>query len=317
MYEILTFLADHKSEFESTIINEAGNNCQKDGFKFYTSPYGEFNPDDAEEPNKKEGDANDEYNYDNDYIDYESKDTVVYAFYSYPHIKSGINTKIHPLNSLFFVGGYYILDELVKILTIDQIKTLNSKGYVIGQYVFYSFSPYSRFSESEHISMVDLPSADDSGKYLTKSNKINAINKELYELKFGVDNSITKFALKEALRKYKHDGSKDSSMIEYLVEYIIANQTQFELFMPEIIWICHKFLPLDHKVMKLLTTDKMVNDYILFGKSMPRIVKNPDLDAYAAYYKYAIKLQIWSEMSDFVLSRAGLLDKILAIISDL
>lgn len=134
IYDYLNILADHK-DFVMQRIDENDLSLFKSQQK--------WNPN--EERKRKEGndnnDGDEEENedYDYDYFEPKSTETLFYGYYMYNIANNHYGTKIHKFNSLFKDdSGLYALDELVNVLSIDQIKKLNDRGYVIGKYVFLS-----------------------------------------------------------------------------------------------------------------------------------------------------------------------------------
>lgn len=63
---------------------------------------------------------------------------IVYAFYLREHVIPKLGNGIEHFNLLFYYQGRYVLDELVKVLKVAQIRELNSQGYAIGKVVSFN-----------------------------------------------------------------------------------------------------------------------------------------------------------------------------------
>ena len=91
-------------------------------------------------------------------------------------------------------------------------------------------------------------------------------------MKFTEESETTKTALKYALIKYKMDKCTDDSMVAFLVGLYAANKHNERLFLPEIIWLCYKFIgPNHYSFQSLLSSDQDYKDYILFEHKIPEI----------------------------------------------
>jgi len=68
-------------------------------------------------------------------VDSENPATIIYAYYQREQMMLKIDSEIELFNILFYLTDRYILDELVKLLTLDEIKELNNSGYIIGKLI--------------------------------------------------------------------------------------------------------------------------------------------------------------------------------------
>ena len=69
----------------------------------------------------------------------ESNLDPIYMYHFRNNIIPKLGTEIPYFNLLFFVDCHccYVLDELVKILKLKQIKELNARGYQIGKLISF------------------------------------------------------------------------------------------------------------------------------------------------------------------------------------
>jgi hypothetical protein len=86
---------------------------------------------------------------DEDYFEKENCSIIFYAFYQRNYSIPKLGKEIPYFNILFMYQDRYVLDELVKILSVKEIKQLNEQGYVIGMMVtYYDKSFKDRFVKS-------------------------------------------------------------------------------------------------------------------------------------------------------------------------
>ena len=321
VYDLLRFIGDHKKEYYEVVRMwyKSDEKLFKDIY-FHTSEYNfDINATEKQEKDN-DGEWDDDDYYDSDDIDFTRRTCLVYAYYQFELIKQQIGKAIHIMNAMFF-SGYYLLDELVKVLTVDQVRILNDKGFVIGHYTHFSSFPY-RCEDDEIIPIVDKYDKESHKPYANKSCKINSFKKLKYDMKFDEEQETTKTALKYALIKYKMDKCTDDSMIAFLIGLYAANKHYEQLFLPETIWLCYKFIGPDHySFQSLLSSDQDYKDYILFESKMPEIniakSDSKNKTPYENYYKNATRLQIWGDMAELILPKYGIFEKLLSMIESI
>lgn len=200
-----------------------------------------------------------------------------------------------------FWSGRYFLDQLVKVFTLEQIKHLNSLGYVIGKFIHVD-SSYSYYGGDKEWITPEYDNFKNNHRgHMTKINRINATKREIYETTLEDRGVKTFFALKYALNTYKFTGGENEDIVEYLVTLLVERKQEINLFVPEIIWVLSQYLPPDHKLIKAFLPDiKAYRDHVLFGaySEVLPIVGESD---YKMYYSIECRVKMLISMAEIIL----------------
>jgi hypothetical protein len=296
VYEFLVKIGENKDKLINNFREDEGrftNTNHK--FDIHAEPKGE-----------REGEYNsyDENNYDEEentpYIDTYDRGVYVYAYYQFDNVLPKQGTEIHPINYMFW-GGRYFPDQLVKVLTLDQIKHLNSLGYVIGKFIHVD-SPYSYDGDREWITPECDNFKNNHRGHMTKINRVNATKRETYSTTLVDRGEKTFFALKYALNMYKFTGGENEDMVEYLTNLLIERKQEINLFVPEVIWVLSQYLPPTHKLIKAFLPDlQAYKDHVLFDAD-PEVIPIVGESAYKMYYPIEIRPSMLITMADIIVS---------------
>ena len=273
----------------------------------FVSYYSPFDIDEDIKSDKVQ-DENDGESNESDDPDYE--EWIFYSYYQAKNVYSQVGKNIDIFNIMFYDNGY-VLDELVNILSVDEIKELNKLGYVIGQYIHQNnwwkatgeYIPRlnGRYNREE---VNSRPKCVNTNSELRIRNDLNLQNKE---------GSIA-CALKYALFQYKAVDGANENMVDYLVSELALKKDDIELLVPEIIWMLLKCFPIDHKHIKaFLPNDKEYRDYILFKRDI-KVVPKVGKDAYEEYYSPSIRYLIWGDCAELILSKPDILKEVLSML---
>ena len=94
-----------------------------------------------------------------------------------------LSKEVELFNSLFYVNDRYVLDELVKVLSLAQIKDLNSRGYIIGKWICHTNYSWSKLNENMNlVNNINDQVYDNAKDYFAKSNKIGASLVDIQEV---------------------------------------------------------------------------------------------------------------------------------------
>lgn len=112
---------------------------------------------------------------------------IVYICYEKQQMLEKLGSDIELFNLLFFVTGRYTLDELTKTLTLEQIKALNAKGYIIGKWICYTDYYQAKLHESiDMINNINDQVYEDAKDYYAKSNKLGNELTDILELEISI-----------------------------------------------------------------------------------------------------------------------------------
>lgn len=268
IYDYLNIFADNK-ELAMKHIDENDLNLFKSQLKWNPNEERKRKEKSSTSPNGGGGGGgdDDDYDYDYDYFEPKSFETLFHGYYLYNISNKHFGTKIHKFNSLFKDdSGTYVLDELVNVLSVDQIKKLNDKGYVIGKY-FHMSSYYGR--PSYWSNPLDKITHKDTKEFITKNCKKNMYIKIIKDFNYSDRNNVS-FALKHALVQYKLTNGANEEMIGYLVDILSHIKDEIRLFIPQVVWALLKCFPPTHKFVKAFVADKKAfKDYVLFNANIP------------------------------------------------
>ena len=119
-------------------------------------------------------------------IDGDNDVNIVYAYYQKQQMVNKMSKEVELFNLLFYVNDRYVLDELVKVLNLKQIKDLNSKGYIIGKWICHTNYGAKKLNENMNlVNNVNDRVYDNAKDYFSKSNKIGASLVDIREVELA------------------------------------------------------------------------------------------------------------------------------------
>ena len=152
-------------------------------------------------------------------------------------------------------------------MSVEQIKKLNEKGYVIGKYIYNTSGYYDLLG---WINPLDKITHKNMKEYITKASKQNLLIRTHKDFKFCKNNESINLSLKHALIHYKLSNGSNEDMVKFLVDILVEKKEEIKLFIPNIVWMLLKCFPSSHKFIKAFVPDKKAyKDYVLFLADIP------------------------------------------------
>ncbi|CAI2385728.1 unnamed protein product [Moneuplotes crassus] len=293
--KFLMYFANQKEhideiEFKEDIFLEMTNESDDMLLRIMENPEGK-DKDTAKDANNEEGEG--EYGYDLESFD--DPRSYFYFYYSYPITKGQIGKDIPKFNLLFYYQ-MYLPDMLIDKLTLDEIKKLNSAGFVIGKYSYQCWN-LKWMKDKKYAPNLQVKDID-----------------EIFVDRYGgdrVEGYATSSAFQYAMSIYiQNKAGINEEVIEYLLKLLLA-QKEATLIMPKTIFLLLKGFPSNHKLVDLaLPTMKDIENYVFFKTDCKPVPEPaPKLSsAYGIFYPDKVRCELWKTIPYFLLTKEDVFD---------